>query len=133
MLLTRTLELTPQGVRTVQVLRNDGTKAVPAALQVRGEFAIDDIDSAVMSTGTRLIVPGEPPNNTKTWDSPDLPVSPWSAGLVAVSFQPAQVRRSYASWTAKAHPGAAFGVWSAESTIAPGESITVEATISAAR
>jgi len=144
--LRRTFTLSGGGLRTVTELANAGSSPLPAALQVRGEFASGDIDQAAMSFKTRagqmvkspFIAADKEPTGKQTWTGMARPAGLWQLNqgggpAVVVRFSDAEAERSFLNWTAKAKPGVSFGLWSKELTLAPGESVRIEASYSAAQ
>jgi hypothetical protein len=142
--LRRTFAITAEGLRTVTELTNAGSSPLPAALQVRAEFKPGEIDSAAMAFTTRggeqirqvLLDPNKEPTGKQTWTGAARPSGQWQllqGGGLAIStrFNDAEAERCYFNWTAKANLGVAFGLWSKELTLAPGESVRIEASYGA--
>lgn len=142
--LRRSFTLAGDGLRTVSELANTAALALPAALQVVGEFSPGEIDLASMSFKTRggqsfsqpFIVQAEPPTGKQTWTGTARPAGSWQlrqgrGSTISVRFSDAEAERSFLNWTAKGKPGVSFGLWSKELTLAPGESVRIEATYSA--
>lgn len=141
----RKLELQADGLHTTTAIENTAATPVPAVLQVRAEFTPGDIDTATMTftpaSGSRIeksfIVAGEQPTGKETWSGSSQPAGEWNlnrrTSTIRVTFPPTQTARSYASWTAKSRPGVTFGLWSAERTLAPGQSLRLNANYAAAQ
>ena len=138
--LTRTFTLSAGGLHTITELTNRGSAPLPTALQVRSELMPGDIDRARMSfqrisgqlADEPFIVAGQEPTGKHTWTGPSRPDAAWTlrqGGAVdlTIRFDNAEAERSYLNWTAKAWPGVTFGLWSKETTLAPGESLQIVA------
>jgi hypothetical protein len=137
--LRRQFQLSSSGLQTETKATNTGVAPVPVALQLRAEFSTPVIDNSAMSfqrlngetVDSKFVVEGAEPTGKITWTGPQRPSSLWRlrdpGSVLSVHFQDAQVDRIYLNWTAKSTSGVTFGLWSPERTLAPGESIQIEA------
>ena len=127
--------------RTETTLENGGTSALEAVLQSRCVVGTRSMDQAVLSfrrkDGTtvdqRLIEPGQEPKGSIVYDGSDLPEGEWKVSEAGTDlflvnrFPKQQVSRCLARWAGKTDNSVTLGLWSAKRTLAPGETLKLEA------
>jgi hypothetical protein len=139
--LTRTVRLTADGLSTRARVTNGGT--APALLALRGavDIAPGSIDPARVlwqpasgaAVEKALTVANEQPTGSETLTGARLPAGEWRlqapAGVVRQLFDPALAPRAVLNWTAKGVQRVTFNLWTAERTLAPGESLALAAAL----
>ena len=85
------------------------------------------------SVPQRLIEPGQEPRGFQVYDGSELPEGEWTVSDVGPAltlnnrFPKDQVSRCTARWTGKTENSLSLGIWSAKHTLAPGETLKLEA------
>jgi hypothetical protein len=122
-------------------VENTGTSATDAVLNSRCDISPKFIDkSAVIfrsqdgkSVQKDVLPPGEEPDGSQWYADSEQPDSEWTltgvgTGMAVVnSFPKDQVTRCLLNWIGKADSRVTLGLWSAQRTLAPGESLKLEA------
>jgi len=128
-------------LHTETTLKNQGDTAQDAVLQSRYVAGPRNMDESVLSfrrqdgktTQQRLIEAGLEPRGAETYDGPEQPDGEWmlseaGPGLALVNrFPKDQVSRCFARWTGKTDNSAIMGIWSIKRSLAPGETLKLEA------
>jgi hypothetical protein len=128
-------------LQTETTLENGGGSALDVVLQSRCVADPRNMDRATLSfrqqngrtVEQKLIEPGQEPRGSTVYDGPEQPDGEWmlseaGAGPVLVSrFPKDQVSRCFARWTGKTENVVTLGLWSAKRTLAPGETVKLEA------
>ncbi len=128
-------------VHTETTLENGGASALDAVIQSRCLVGSRSLDRAALSfhqqdgkaVEQKLIEPGQEPRGSKVYDASEQPDGEWvfanpgtSEGVVN-RFPKGQVSRCFAQWAGKSEPAVTLGLWSAKRTLAPGETLKLEA------
>ncbi len=85
------------------------------------------------TTQQRLIAAGQEPRGAETYDGAEQPDGEWmlseaAPGLALVNrFPKDQVSRCFARWTGKTDNSLTMGIWSVKRSVAPGETLKLEA------
>lgn len=128
-------------LQTETTLENGGTSALEVVLLSRCNVGLRNIERSYLSirrqdrsiVEQRLIEPGQEPRGSKVYDGSELPEGEWRACDVGPDltldnrFPKGQVSRCFARWTGKAENSLTLGIWSAKRTLAPGETLKLEA------
>ena len=128
-------------LQTETTLENGGASALDVVLQSRCVVGPRSMDRAVLSfrqqdgktVEQKLIEPGQEPRGSKVYDGSEQPDGEWTlveAGigpLLFNRFPKDQVSRCFARWTGKTENSVTWGIWSAKRTLAPGETLKLEA------
>ncbi len=131
----RTYRLTEKGLATRTEAINTAQAARAVALQVRADLAPLDIDKEAVAfraaSGEEvrrpLIVPEKEPTGREMWEGEKLPAGEWRLQDTGAVNWFAGAQRALATWSVKSRPSVALMLWSPEKTLAPGESVAVEA------
>jgi hypothetical protein len=128
-------------LHTETVLENSGASALEVVLQSRCVVGPANMDLGILSfrgqdgrtVQQRLIEPGQEPRGSKVYDGAEQPDGEWmvpqvgpGVGLVN-TFSKDQVSRCFARWTGKTENSLTLGIWSAKRSLAPGETLKLEA------
>jgi hypothetical protein len=131
----RWYRLEPRGLATRTEVMNTSQQDKPVALQVRADLAPADIDTESVTfravsgeeVRRRLIVPEKEPAGREMWEGAKLPAGEWRLRETGTVNWFAGAQRALVTWSVKARPGAAFTLWSPETTLRPGESVAMDA------
>ena len=140
---SRTIRLGKDGLclQTETTLENGGASALEVVLQSRCVVGAKSMDRAALSfrrkDGTtvdqRLIEPGQEPKGSIVYDGTNLPEGEWKVSEAGTDlflvnrFPKEQVSRCWARWAGKTDNSVTLGLWSAKRTLAPGETLKLEA------
>jgi hypothetical protein len=128
-------------VHTETTLENTGSSALDAVLSSRCDVVPKDLEkSAVVfrnqagiSVRKAVLTSGEEPTGSQWYAGSDQPDGEWTLTAVGTqmavvnSFPKDQVTRSYVNWLGKADSRVTLTLWSAKRTLAPGETLKLEA------
>ena len=139
----RVIRLAKQGpiVTTETTLENGGDSALDVVLQSRWVVGSKSLEGAVLSlrqpngknVEQKLIEPGQEPRGSQVYDGAAQPDGEWvlsGAGTeetLVNRFPKEQVSRCFAQWQGKTENAVTMGLWSAKRTLAPGETLKLEA------
>jgi hypothetical protein len=126
---------------TETTLENRGDSALDVVLQSRCVAGPRNIEGSSISfrrqdgktTQHELIEAGQEPRGAETYDGAEQPDGEWmlsevAPGLALVNrFPKDQASRCFARWTAKTENSLTMGIWSVKRSLAPGESLKLEA------
>jgi len=128
-------------LQTETTLQNGGSSALEAVLQSRCVVGLRNMERSYLSihrqdrsvVEQRVIEPGQEPRGSIVYDGSELPEGEWilsgvGTDLVLVNrFSKEQISRCFARWTGKTENSMTLGLWSAKRTLAPGETLKLEA------
>jgi len=128
-------------VHTETTVENTGGSAADAVLSSRCDAGPKDIEESVVNflsqdgktVQRRLLAPGQEPSGSQWYDGSEQPDGEWtltgvgSQMAVVNSFPKDQATRCLVNWTGKAGSRVTMTVWSAKRTLAPGETLKLEA------
>jgi hypothetical protein len=128
-------------VHTETVVKNSGSSALDAVLSSRCDVALKHLeksavifrDQAGKTVEKAVLMPGEEPTGSQWYAGSDQPDGEWAltgveTQMAAVnSFPKYQVTRTFMNWTGKADSRVTLTLWSAMRTLAPGETLELEA------
>jgi hypothetical protein len=128
-------------LQTETTLENGSASALEVVLQSRCVVGLRNMERSYLSirrqdrsiVEQRLIEPGQEPWGAKVYDGSELPDGQWMVSgignglILANRFLKEQVSRCFARWTGKAENSLTLGIWSAKRTLAPGETLKLEA------
>jgi hypothetical protein len=128
-------------LHTETTVENRGDSALDVVLQSRCVAGPSNMEGSGISfrrqdgktTQQRLIEAGQEPRGAETYDGPEQPDGEWmlsevAPGLALVNrFPKDQVSRCFARWTGKTENSLTLGIWSAKRSLAPGETLKLEA------
>jgi hypothetical protein len=128
-------------VHTETTVENTGTSAADAVLNSRCDISPKFIDKSVVTFRSQVgktvqkavLPPGEEPDGSQWYADSDQPDGEWTLTGVGTrmavvnSFPKDQVTRCLLNWIGKADSRVTLGLWSAKRTLAPGESLKLEA------
>jgi len=128
-------------VHTETTLENTGSSALDAVLSSRCDVAPRDLEkSAVIfrnqagkTVQQAVLSPGEEPTGSQWYADLDQPDGEWTLTGVGTrmalvnSFPKDQVTRAFMNWSGKADSRVTLTLWSAKRTLAPGETLKLEA------
>ncbi len=128
-------------VHTETTVENTGSSAIDTVLNFRCDFdpkhpaesAVIFRSQAGKAMRQAMLPPGEEPSGSEWYTDSDQPDGEWTlAGAetqlaVVNRFPKDQVTRCSLNWTAKADNRVTMGLWSAKRTLAPGETLKLEA------
>jgi hypothetical protein len=128
-------------LHTETALENHGDSALDVVLQSRCVAGPRNIEESSISfrrqdgktTQHKLIEAGQEPRGAETYDGAEQPDGEWmlseaGPGLALVNrFPKDQVSRCFARWTGKTENSLIMGIWSVKRSLAPGETLRLEA------
>jgi hypothetical protein len=128
-------------VHTETTVENSGSSALDAVLSSRCDVVLKHLeesavifrDQAGKTVQEAVLSPGEEPTGSQWYAGSDQPDGEWTLTGVATqmavvnSFPKDQVTRCYVNWSGKADSRVTMTLWSAKRTLAPGETLKLEA------
>jgi len=128
-------------LHTETTLENRGDAALDVAVQSQCVVGSKSIGRAVISfhqqdgkaVEQKLIEPGQEPTGSKVYDGLERPNGEWRFANPGVNegvfnrFPKSQVSRCFVQWEGKSEPAVTLGLWSAKRSLAPGETLILEA------
>ncbi len=148
LILRRTIKLAPADgtVSATATVRNGGNTAVDVAMQSRIELDPGDPDSATVTFTSKdgkavelnLIQPEKEPAGNQTYIEADQPNGEWrllnrgDGRITVCKFPTAQTGRVFLNWSAKGTPRVVLGIWSPQTRLEPGQSLSLDSSCQAA-
>ncbi len=129
------------GVHTETTLENSGSAPIDAVLSARFDAPPKNLAASAITFSSQagktvrkpILTPGQEPTGTDWYANPDLPDGEWTLSEVTenislvVTFPKDQVARCSNQWDGKGDRRVTLGVWSPKRTLAPGDSLKLEA------
>jgi hypothetical protein len=128
-------------LHTETTLENHGDTAQDAVLQSRCVVGPKNMEGSILAfrrqdgktMQQRLIETVQGPRGAETYNGPEQPDGEWMLSEAGPSlalvnrFPKDQVSRCFARWTAKTENSLTMGIWSVKRSLAPGETLKLEA------